>query len=157
MAVTIAAVNELIPVHSMWDGFWINDFSDNTLIISCSFNRLYYRDFDITFHGVSFFNIPYEWRDTDVPGEHLFREATISEFSPLFPEIDCHSKLIIAINLYFRPWQQEPVHHTFYIVCDSVSAMQCVPGHSCPGANYIEPLEEEPFPSKKNRVPFLCK
>jgi hypothetical protein len=157
MADTIATINELIPVHSMWDGFWINDFDDNTLIISCSFNRLYYRDFDITFQGVTFFNIPHEWRDTDVPGDHLLREASASEFSPLFPEIDYDSKLIVAINLYFRPWQQEPVLHTFYIVCDSVSALQCVPGNSSPGAYYKDPLEEEAFPCKKNRIPFLDK
>ena len=103
MAHTIAAVNGLIPVHSTWDEFRINDFTDNPLILSCSFDRMYYRDFDITFRGVTFFNIPYEWRDTDVSGDHLLREVSISEFSSLYPEVDCHNKLIVAISLYFRP------------------------------------------------------
>ena len=76
----INVVNKTLPLHSMWDGLWVHKFKRKSLVIGASFDRCYYRDYDIVFKKVSFFNLPHEWRDTEVNTENLIRLSTKEEF-----------------------------------------------------------------------------
>lgn len=156
MSFDISAVNQVIPLQSMWDGFWIHQFSEGELIISCSFNRIYYRDFDIIFTGVTFFNLPEEWRDTDVPGDELIHISSPSAFDRANPGFNTDHKLVLAIDLIFPTGQGHGRKlYTFFIVCDSVTAERCKPGYSSPVREYTDPLEHEPYPCMSNRVPLF--
>lgn len=148
----IEEVNRFIPLHSMWDGFWIYSFTEGDLIVSCSFNRIYYRSFDIIFSGVIFFNLPDEWRDTNVPRENLIRLADENEFSKQQPNFDTKGKSIFAIDLVYTPYQKPVQMYTFYIVADDLSAEACIEGNSSPASDYTDKFDKEPFPCMKNRV-----
>ena len=76
----VRTINAALPVHSMWDGFWVHSFRRRTLVISCSFDKIYYREFDLIFKKVIFFNVPESWRDTAVMGDEMIRVATVDEF-----------------------------------------------------------------------------
>ncbi len=145
----IKKINEDLPLHSLWDGFWVYYFKRGTLIIAGSFNRIYYRDFDIVFKKVSFFNIPAEWRDTDIKGDDLIRLADKDEFAKQFPDFDVQDKFIFAIDIYFRNVGEEK---TFYIVAEHIYLNKCTPEDNSPGSSYVDPFADEPFPCFKNRV-----
>jgi hypothetical protein len=153
-AAQVAQVNALVKVHSMWDGFWIHDFDGHTLTVSASFDRLYYRNYDIIFEAVTFFNLPDEWRDPDVPGEAILRLANGSEFSGYFDEFDTSGKEIFAIDLCFRKGgaDKDCSLYTFYIIATKVYALECQAGNSSPAASYTDPFEDEPWPCMANRV-----
>lgn len=145
-------VNDLIPVHSMWDGFWIYDFDKGNLTVTCSFDSTAYRNFDIEFRNVSFFNIPSEWRDTDVPGDILFKLSNKEEFQLLYPEIEILDQHIFSLDLLFVINSKVSIKHCFHIVADRVLASQCLVGDARPGTYYKDPFENEAWPCFKNRV-----
>lgn len=148
----VEQINQFIPVHSMWDGFWIHSFLKNELTISCSFDRMYYRNFDIIFSNVIFFNLPDEWRDTNVLGDNLIRLADEKEFLQQQPNFDIKGKTIFAIDLYYYPYEKPTITYTFYIVADDLLAEACTEGNSSPAVDYTDRFENEPYPCLKNRV-----
>ena|GEM_PF-5850728 len=149
----IETINATLPVHSMWDGFWVHSFKRNTLVVSCSFDRIYYRDFDLIFKKVTFFNIPGEWRDTNIFGNDLIRLATPEEFHRHHPGFETGAHNIFAIDLYFEnreknaTWEKE----TFFILAEHIYLIRCERGNN-PVPEYIDPFVDEVFPCKKNRV-----
>jgi len=148
----IVKVNKDLPLHTMWDGFWIHSFEKQKLVIACSFDRIYYRDFDITFKDVIFFNLPDVWADTDIFGDQLIRLSTQEEFSSHHPDFDTGQHSILAIDIHFTPLRQSPVKHTFFIVTTSVELDRCLQYNNSPVAEYSEKFPNEPFPCKRNRI-----
>lgn len=148
----IQRINKELPLHSMWDGFWVHSFNRGTLVISCSFDRIYYRNFDLVFKKVIFFNVPVEWRDTDIYGDDLLRLATKDEFIEHQPGFDPLDRQIIAIDIHFRLLSGEIKKHTFFILAEHVYLNKCVAPDYSPASEYADPYSEEPFPCKKNRV-----
>jgi hypothetical protein len=148
----LQTANELIPVHKMWDGFWIYDFENTTLTISCSFDRIHYRNFDIFFYDVTFFNIPVEWCDTEVPGNRLFRLSNKKEFIAANPNFDPGNKSIFALDLVYTRIDKSQRAFTFYIVAERITAQKCYEGDARPTAYYKDPFKEEIFPCMKNKV-----
>jgi hypothetical protein len=147
----IDQINQELPLHSMWDGFWVHAFDKGRLQVSCSFDRIYYRDFDIVFRDVIFFNLPDEWRDTDIRGENLLRIASKNEFIVHHPDFDTQDHSILAIDIFIS--RREAIFkHTFFIVATSVELSKCVQYNNSPAAEYMEVFPNEPFPCKKNRV-----
>jgi hypothetical protein len=146
------SVNQTIPVHSMLDGFWIFDFERGRLTVSCSFDRTSYRNFDIEFKEVIFFNIPAEWADDNVRGDILFRLADKEEFALQQPYFNVGDNYIIALDLTYAPRDRPVVKHTFYIVASDLYAEKCLTGNANPSVYYKDKLKDEPFPCMKNRV-----
>jgi hypothetical protein len=141
-------INDLFPLHSMWDGLWVHEFKRKNLVIGASFDRIYYREYDIVFKKVIFFNVPHAWRDTDVHGEHLLRLSTTEEFASHHPNFKTGDKPIFAIDLTF-----DELHHTFFVVAEKVYLVKLDPAlQNYGGAEYKDPFIAEIFPSKKNRV-----
>jgi hypothetical protein len=145
-------INKELPLHSMWDGFWVQSFKRGTLIISCSFDRSYYRNFDIVFKKVIFFNVPDEWRDTDIEGDDLLRLASAEEFQNHHPGFDPLDRHIIAVDIHFRDENGERIKHTFFILAEHIYLNKCVGPDSKPVVEYKDPFSNELFPCKKNRV-----
>ena len=145
-------VNERLPVHSMWDGFWINKFKRSNLQISCSFDRIYYRNFDLVFKKVVFFNLPHQWRDTHVFGDHILRLSNKDEFSTHHPNFDFQGKHIFAIDLHFdinNVFQK----HTYFVVASKVFLFKCEYPDNASGYEYEDPYGEDVgFECKENRV-----
>ena len=137
--------------ESMWDGYWIREFVGGKLVISCSFDRIYYRNYDLIFEGVTFFNVPDEWRDTNVFAESPIAMASEAEFSFEFEDIDTTGKKIFLVELYFSDYPA-PTHtqHSFYIVATDGYALKCDGDADC---FYTDPIEK--YLSKENRVPLL--
>lgn len=148
----INKINTELPVHSMWDGFWIHAFKKDTLIISCSFDRIYYRNFDIVFKKVIFFNVPVEWRDTDIYGDNLLRLTSKEEFEKHHPGFDTLDRHIIAIDMYFRTTVGDINKSTFFILAEHIYPNKCVSPDCNPVSEYADPFIAEPFPCRKNRV-----
>lgn len=148
----LKAVNATIPVHRMADGFWIHDFEAGRLTITCGFDRLHYREFDLEFAGVIFFNLPARWDDTNVPSDELLRLADEAEFARQQPAFGSEDKQIFALDLVYQPPGKAPVKHTFFIVADNVSAEKCLQGNAAPFAHYDDPFKGEAFPCNKNRA-----
>lgn len=145
-------VNELIPVHSMWDGFWIYDFEHGNLTITCSFDRTEYRNFDIEFKNVRFFNIPSEWRDTHIEGDKLFKPGDKEAFQKLYPETDVAEQAVFALDLTVKSNSNPSITHRFHIVAERVVASACLADDARPNAYFKDPFEKETFPCFKNRV-----
>jgi hypothetical protein len=144
-------INAELPLHSMWDGFWVHSFKRGTLVISCSFDRIYYRDFDLVFKKVIFFNLPPEWRDTDVPGDELLRIASREEFHKFHPHFDTQERIIFAIDLHFKN-SDSFKKQTFFILAEHVFLNKCEAPDNNPVPEYHDPFEAEDFPVFKNRV-----
>ncbi len=134
----------------MWDGFWVHSFKRGTLIISCSFDRIYYRDFDLVFKKVTFFNVPDSWRDTDVHGDNLLRLAPEGEFTALDTGITTEGLGIFAIDLHLNI-DNSPQPHTFFIVAEHIYLNKCLPEDCNPVPEYKDPIANEPYPCMKNR------
>jgi hypothetical protein len=132
----------------MWDGLWVHEYKRHNLVIGASFDRIYYRNYDVVFKKVLFFNLPNQWRDTDVESDALIRLATKEEFALQQPNFDVKDKNIFAIDLVFNN-----VLHNFYIVAKTVYLFKCEPPNDkYGGTDYVDPFIHEPFPCKKNRV-----
>lgn len=141
---------------NMWDGFWIRDFDNSNLLLSCSFDKLLYRNYDFVFEGVSFFNIPNEWHDTFFDGESPFREASEAEFLFDFEDeqVNLTHKKIYAIELYFRNYPDNSyLQHCFYIVANNAYAFECTKGNAETDRFYKDPVDK--YLSKENRVKYF--
>lgn len=153
-SITIDTINELnknLPVHNMWDGFWIHYYEKDYLMLSCSFDRIYYRDFDIEFRGVIFFNLPDEWRDTDIQGDELIRLSDKEEFGLYHPDFDTGEHTIMAIDIYFDRGVNTK-KQTFFVVAKSVFLQRIQQNIRIPTSNYVDIYANEKFPCFKNRV-----
>lgn len=144
-------INQTLPLHRMWDGFWIHSFKKHTLIISCSFDKIYYRCFDLIFKRVVFFNVPSIWRDTNIIGDNLIRIASQNEFEQQYPGFDTQDHIIFAIDIYFGG-NDLSEKHSFYILAKNIYLNQCVPPDDNPVPLYLDIYEDEPFPCMKNRI-----
>jgi hypothetical protein len=150
---TLYDINALIPQNYLWDGFWIDSFEDGELNISASFDKIYYRDIYIEFTGVTFFNIPAEWRDTDIATAHLMYKGDTSFFEYEHPEIVLTNKNLIDIYLYIPQSPTTKKRVTFNIVCDSIKVVKCDVGNSRYWGAYTDPLKgKEAYPIMSNRV-----
>lgn len=147
----LAKLNQDLPLHSMWDGFWIRYHKRGTLILSCSFDRIYYRNYDIIFKDVIFYNIPSEWRDTDVLGDELIRQGTWSEFRQQQPDFDPEGHQIFAIDLLLENRYPKKLQ-TFFIIAKHIYLEKCEAPNASPLIEYVDIFDDEPFPCFKNRV-----
>lgn len=142
------------PYAQMLDGFWIREFSYGRLIISGSFNRLLYRNYDLVFEGVTFFNVPGEWTDITYDGDSPFCEGDPEEFTDLYGDFEFGNKKIFELNLYFQKGTGQPWYlHYFHIVADEGYALACTDGSCAPERFYTDPVAE--YLSKVNRVDKL--
>ena len=147
----ITTINESLPIHSMWDGFWIHKFKRKTLIISCSFDRIYYRNYDLIFKKVTFFNVPDEWRDTQIHGDELIRLAPISEFKQYHPDFNVQDQLIFAVDIFFDN-NSTLEKHIFFILAKHIYLKKCDAPDNNPTPEYADPFCNEFFPCRKNRI-----
>lgn len=92
-------LNADLPLHSMWDGFWIDSFRHKTLIVSCSFDRIYYANFQIIFKQVSFHDLPDSWRDTQVEEEDLLQLSTPEVFGRFYPHVSVGDRFVLVVEL----------------------------------------------------------
>ncbi|MFZ4057458.1 MAG: hypothetical protein ACOYKE_04940 [Ferruginibacter sp.] len=149
----VDAVNKLIPVHQMWDGFWIEDFEHNTLTVSCSFDALLYKNFEVVFKEVIFFKLPESWLDTNIPGDALLHPCSTASFNETYPNFDTKGLSIFAIPLKIvLPISKQVMLYTFHVVAASVKAQKCMEGYNRPTKYYNDPFKLEKFPCFKNRV-----
>lgn len=163
----VSKINEALPVHSMWNGFWIRSFKRGTLVVYCSHDMIYGIDFELVFKKVIFFNIPARWNDTNVNGDALLRLATKDEFEKAHPGSATNEHLILAIDMHMeiildelpevdgvvqrkiiREWQP----YTFYIVAAHVYLNDRNFPNYYEQPKYDDPLYEWPYPGVKNRV-----
>lgn len=149
---SVQELNEKLPLHNMWDGFWIHELYQNELTISCSFNSIYYRNFDIIFDDVVFFNVPINWRDTNMRGNDFLRIASKEEFSHQQPDFDIQDLHVFAIDIYFN-FEEAPDPHTFFVVASSVKLIDCNGGEASPIKNYTDPFPDDLIYSKRNKMP----
>ena len=147
----VEKVNRTLPLHSMWDGFWIHSFRRKTLILSCSFDRIYYRNYDLIFKQVVFFNLPDQWRDTDVYGDNLLRLASQEEFKQYHPGFDPENHFIFAFDLHINT-QNKDNNYIFFVLAKHIYLIQCEPPDNRPVTVYTDSLEYEAFPCMKNRA-----
>lgn len=149
-------INRQIPQNYLFDGFWINSFDNGVLDISASFNLVYYRDIKIEFTGVTFFNLPESWRDTDIATETLLRLGHQRSFASSFREIDLTNKSLIDIYLNMPVANNEKELYGFSIVCDDVSLASFTAGNGAYDKRYKDPLVGKVnYPIIHNRVPHL--
>jgi hypothetical protein len=149
-------INQQIPKNYLWDGFWINDFAHGVLDISASFDRIYYRNLKLAFTGVTFFNLPESWRDTDIATENFLRLGHQRSFTSSFREIDLTDKTLIDIYLYMPVAGGEKELYGFSIVCDTVTITRFDKGDGAYNKTYTDPLEGKMnYPIIHNRVPHL--
>ncbi|MBK6513387.1 MAG: hypothetical protein IPM79_05810 [Polyangiaceae bacterium] len=147
----VAAVNAALPVHSLWDGFWIHSYRRRTLIVSASFDRIYRRDFDLVFKQVTFFNLPVEWRDTNVRGDELLRLASRAELAAAQPQVQAGDRHIFAIDLHYAS-ERETTTYTFFVLAKHVYLNRCEPADHNPVPLYLDPFDDRPFPCFADRA-----
>lgn len=148
----LRTVHETIPVEQMLDGFWVLWFAEGTLVVACGFDRLVRREFELTFRGVTYFDLPARWDSEQVPAERLLRLAEHDEFHAAHPDFDANDRHVFAFDLFFFPPGRAAYHLTFFVVASDVSVEACLAGNDAPGGSYRDPLEHEPFPRRRNRV-----
>ncbi|MEZ4772926.1 MAG: hypothetical protein R3D00_07075 [Bacteroidia bacterium] len=152
----IQKINAQIPVHSLWDGFWIRDFDKGTLTLSASFDRTSYRNFDIVFEEVEFFNLPESFLDTDIYGDDLLHMASMDEIRAIDPGFTFNAWHVFAIELtYHRHPSGERNTYRFHIAAEHAYVQKCEGTHCTPDSYYTDPLKDQPFPCFANRVPLL--
>ncbi|MCB0852675.1 MAG: hypothetical protein KDD63_10650 [Bacteroidetes bacterium] len=144
-------INDRLPVHAMWDGFYIYKFKRSNLLISASQDHIYYRIFDLVFLKVIFFFFFSFWRDTNVVGDDLLRLSDREEFAQHHPNFDPQDRQIFAIDLHYS-YQDEYQKHTFFVVAEKVFLFKCEPPNDGPGIDYEDPMGKVGFLCKENRV-----
>ncbi|MFO0552457.1 MAG: hypothetical protein U0271_28975 [Polyangiaceae bacterium] len=149
-------MNRTVPLHSLWDGFWIHRYRHKTLVVAGSFDRIYYRNVDVVFKDVSFFNLPAEWRDTWIEGDDLVRLSNPTEFTRAHPDVDVGDRQVFAIDIVFHvpALFPEPAKHTFFVLAKRLYVNECTPADNHPAPLYEDPADDA-FPSHANRVPLL--
>lgn len=145
-------VHETIPVERMLDGFWILWFSEGKLVVSCGFDRLVRREHDLSFRGVTFFDLPATWGNEQVPREHLVRLAEPAEFQAEVPGFDLRGRHVFAFDLFFFPPGRAAYSSTFFVVAEDVRVEPCLAGNDAPGPSYRDPFAGEPLTRRLNRV-----
>jgi len=163
----VAKINEALPVHSMWNGFWIHSFKRGTLVVYCSHDMIYGIDFELAFKKVIFFNIPAQWHDTNVDGDALLRLAKKDEFESAHPDFETNGYMILAVDMHLeivldelpevdgvvqRKIVREWKPYTFYIVAAHVFLNDRNFPNYYEEPKYDDPLFEWPYPGMKNRV-----
>ena len=144
-------VNENLPLHSLWDGYWISRFKRNNLMISGSQDQIYYRNYDIVFKKVIFFNLPEQWRDTNFIGDDFLRLSTKEEFEIYHPKFDIMDRSVFAIDLYYNGFDTFE-KHTFFVIAKKVYLFECVHPDGKPIWEYEDPLGKVGYQCKENRA-----
>lgn len=151
MQAYVDRINEKLPAHTMWDGYYIRKFKRNNLVIGGSQDWIYYHDVDLIFKKVTFYNLPPWWRDTAIYGDDVFRLSTPEEFKHHHPDVEPGDRHVFAIDLHYDIHESNQ-KHTFFILAANVFFER----HSNPTGDgmihYEDPLGREGFLSKKNRV-----
>ncbi|MCB9233355.1 MAG: hypothetical protein H6581_16985 [Bacteroidia bacterium] len=140
-------INASFSVHALWNGYRIRMFRRKNLVISGSQNWTYYRNLDVIFKKVIFFNLPPEWHDTWIRGEDLFRLSTVAEFRQHHPDFDPLDRHVFAIDLTYSGTQR-----TFFILASNVFCVRCESPDNDGDIYYEDPLGEAAFWSGENRV-----
>lgn len=155
-SINLDELNQKIPQNYLWDGFWIDSFKRKTLNVSASFDRIYYRDIMIVYKGVTFFNLPSQWRDTAAQ-QPWMRMADVQAFAQRFPTESTTHKHVIEWRLFGTSVVQEV--ERFYIVCDKVFVFRCQDKERDYDLAYTDPLPDENYIQNRfsNRVPLLKK
>jgi hypothetical protein len=143
----IHELNQRIPDNYLWDGFWIDDFSNACLTVSGSFDRIYYQDITIQFFDCIFFNLPGEWRDTDVHGQ-LLNIADRIGFEQT-QEINTLGYNVIEVKLLFG---QPTV--SYFVVCKEIIVTKCTDQGRDFKLMYTDPILAQES-KLLNRVPLL--
>lgn len=142
----------------MWDGFWVHQFKRGVLVVSCSFDSIYYREYDIIFKGVVFFNLPHRWKDTAVKTPDFMRLSSKDEFYSCNNVANTDSKIIVAFDLFFQDYSTEKQEfeqeqkQTFFVVAEHIYLNKCTDENNNPAPEYQDAFINEKFPCKKNRV-----
>ena len=147
----VEKINADLPLHSLWDGFWVRSFKRRTLVISGSLDRIYYRDYDIVFKRVTFFNVPNQWRDSQISGKNFFRLASKEEFLTHHLGFEPHHLPIFAIDIHYGV-NDVSVKFTFFIVAKNVYLNKCEEPDNDPGCYYTDTFETDPANSFSNKV-----
>lgn len=151
----LISINNKIP-NNLLDGFWINDFENGVLDISASFNRIYYRNISIEFTGVTFFNLPESWQDSDVATASFLKLGHQKSFESTFSEIDISNKLLIDVYLNMPVANNEKELYGFSIVCDDVAITNFTADNGFYDKRYKDPLVGKmKYPIIQNRVPYF--
>ena len=123
-------MHNTIQIESMWDGFWIHSFQKNDLILSCSFDRLLYRNYNIIFKDVRFFNLPAEWRDTALEGNTLFYLENSKAFEQEMKFKLEDDEFVFGIQLNYRQFTHYDYY--FHVVAKHVFTEECSKGNAHP-------------------------
>lgn len=144
-------INEQLPVHALWDGYYIRMFKRKNLVIGGSQDWIYFHNVDLIFKKVIFFNLPSDWRDTAIEGEDLFRISDEDEFRLHHPDFDIQDRHVFAIDLHYD-FKGEYQKHTFFIVAANVfyERLQDPVGDGM--IHYEDPMGRVGFLCKENRV-----
>jgi hypothetical protein len=144
--------NQLIPENYLWDGFWIDDFSKGKLIVSASFDMIYYQDLMIVFEGVTFFNLPHRWRDTEIVFPVL-QFGDVQLFTKEHPDANLSNQLLIALQIYCG---NPTALQSFYVVCSKAQVVKCDESNNSFKMNYKDPMHAKgDWLSKENRVSYF--
>ncbi len=147
----LTALNNIIPINYLWDGFWIDSFNNGELNVSASFDQIYYRDIMIVYSGVTFFNLPQNWRDNYVvlPWMQFANKET---FIQQYPKQDITDKIIIQWQL--GDGSTTNAIHTFYIVCSNIKVYKCNDEQKDYEMTYKDPYAKNDYINNrfKNRV-----
>lgn len=157
LALEVNTINTWLRPCQYLDGFWLASYNHGRLEISASTNRLSYRDVSIVFEGVTFFNLPAQWRDAYDAEDDL-----LALVHPDHIYYDCDYEAADNENVFaFSMWLPVPgapsstfQRKTFYVVATSLQAAQCPPASGVPYCFYHQP-PEIPTYSLRNRVPHL--
>lgn len=144
-------INAQLPVHALWDGYKIRIFKRKNLVISGSQDWIYHHNIDLIFKKVIFFNLPAQWHDAAVAGDHLFRLTDQNEFKTHHPLFDPEDRHIFAIDLYSN-FLEAREKHTFFIVAANVFFERLDDPLGDGIVEYQDPLPLAPYLSKYNRV-----
>ncbi|MCB0739310.1 MAG: hypothetical protein KDC92_17520 [Bacteroidetes bacterium] len=147
----VAKINAELPSNAMFDGFWIHKYKNQNLCISCSQNRFYYRQFDIIFKKVRFFNLPAEWQSGHMRKIEPIRMATLEEFKQQQPDFNVANNAIFAIDLSFN-YEQLKGHYTYFVVAEKLIFFKCADNDSSVGLHYTDKFSNEGLTCLKNRA-----
>ena len=164
----IKKINQTLIVPTQYDGFWIDSFKRKTLVIYSSHDRIYGADYELVFKNVIFYNIPYQWRDTNVDTDALLRLATPDEFAKHHPGFDAGAHMILALDLHLETnldyfieingEQQRQINrtwdpYTFFIVAKHVYLSDRDDKYGS-SPTYEDQMMDDEYPAfcRKNRV-----
>lgn len=151
MQTYVDRINERLPVHTMWDGYYIRKFKRKNLVIGGSQGWIYYHNVDLIFKQVTFYNLPPWWRDAAIRGDDLFRLSDEEEFKKHHPDFDIGDQHVFALDIHFDI-HDSMKKHTFFVVAANVFFEKYGNPSGDGIVDYEDPLKGEKYSSKKNRV-----